>query len=67
MKSKKPIKEKKFVIKFCPNCKSKDVGVMIGGKIGMWECHKCGFRAPGFPEIEVSEEEFLKGLDEEKN
>jgi len=59
-------KSKKFVIKFCSRCESRDVGVVIGGQIGMWECHKCGHRAPGFPEIEISEDEFLKMVEENK-
>ena len=58
--------EKTFNIKICPNCKSRDVGVVIGGQIGMWECHKCKFRTAGFPEMELNEEEFMKFLDEEE-
>jgi ribosomal protein L37AE/L43A len=50
---------KKYVVKSCPKCKSDDIGVAIGGQMGIWECHKCGFRGPSFLEKEMSEEEFL--------
>ena len=58
MKSKK--KENKYLIRSCPKCKSDDVGVSIGGQMGIWECHACGFRGPSFLEQEMSEEEFLE-------
>ena len=57
-------KLKKFVVKLCPNCNSDNVGVAVGGKIGMWECHKCGYHGSVFPEVEVDEEEFLKQFEE---
>ncbi len=58
MKTKKQTKGKKFVVRTCPKCKSKDVGVVLGA-IGIWECHKCKNKGKEFLETEVSEEEFL--------
>ena len=52
-------------MKFWPQCKSRDVGVTIGGQAGKWECKACGFQGPEFPEIEMTEDEFMKYLDEE--
>lgn len=53
-------KAKKFTVRMCPKCKSDDVGVMVGGATGMWECHKCGFQGPSFIEKEMDEDEFLE-------
>lgn len=39
--------------KFCPKCKEDKVVMVAGGKIGMWECVKCGWRSAIFPEKEV--------------
>lgn len=60
MKTKKQTKgkEKKFKVRVCPKCKSRDVGVVIGA-VGLWECRSCKNKGKEFPEIEVSEEEFL--------
>ena len=56
-------KEKKFVLKLCPKCNSDDVGVVIGGQMGMWECRKCGFRGPSLLEKEMNEDEYFEYLD----
>jgi transposase-like protein len=39
-------------IKFCPKCGSKNIKLVIGGKMGMYECKDCGFRGSVFPEAE---------------
>lgn len=62
-------KEKKaFKIRRCPKCNSDDVSVVLGfdegkGK-GEWECKKCKWVGRNVKEDEVSEEEFMKYLDE---
>lgn len=61
---KKSSKEKKFIVRFCPKCKSDNVRVAIGAKVGMWDCGDCGFRGPSFPEKEMNEEEYFNYLDE---
>jgi len=62
-KKEKPAKEKTFKVKLCPKCNSDDVSIAVGGKIGMWECRKCGYRGAGFIEKEMSEEEYFDYLD----
>jgi len=68
LKGEKKPKEKKkgkvFKVRLCPSCNSDDVGVVIGGQIGMWECHKCKHRGSIFPETEMTEDEFMKFLDD---
>ena len=39
-------------IKFCPKCRGTEIQLVIGGKIGLLECKKCGFRSAIFPEKE---------------
>ncbi|MDP2672814.1 MAG: hypothetical protein Q8O84_03310 [Nanoarchaeota archaeon] len=62
---------KTFKIKECPKCKSDDVGVMItgeeckGGKCD-WECRKCKWRGANIIERELTEDEFMKYLDDKK-
>ncbi len=53
-------KQKKFIVRSCPKCKSDNIGIIIGGQMGMWECKDCGFRGPSFLEREMNEEEFLE-------
>ncbi len=66
-KSKGNTKEKKkgktFNIRECPKCASNDVGVVIG-EVGMWECKKCGYKGRDIKEKELTENEFMKYLDE---
>jgi|TARA_Y100000031_G_C8043183_1_gene302662 hypothetical protein len=65
--NKKKIIGKSFKIRRCPKCKSDDVGVLLTGKEGNggeWECHKCKWQGSNIKEDELSEEEFMKYLDE---
>lgn len=70
---------KTFKIKRCPKCSSEDVGVVIGesqkaeplahsskrGQTnGIWECKKCGWKGREVKGKELTEEEFMKYLDE---
>ena len=66
----KGIKTKKkgkrtFNLKRCPKCNSDDVKVIVGfDKKGEWECRKCKWKGEDIKEDELSEEEFMKYLDE---
>lgn len=61
---------KTFKIRKCPKCKSDDVGLVLsnsdseegGGK--EWECHKCNWKGSNVKEKELTEDEFLKYLDD---
>lgn len=63
-------KNKTFRIRECPKCGSDDVGLVLsnsdveegGGK--EWECHKCKWKGNSVDEKELSEEEFMKYLDD---
>jgi len=59
---------KTFKIRQCPKCGSDDVGVVLGkgeGKTSKdWECRKCKWAGTDIQERELSEEEFMKYLDE---
>lgn len=57
------MKEKKFKVKLCPKCKSDDIGLAIGGNVGLWECRKCGYRGVGIIEKEMTENEYFNYLD----
>ncbi len=70
---KKGIKSKKkegktFKIRRCPKCGSDEVSVVLGfdeGKgRGEWECPKCKWTGKNIEEEELSEEDFMKYLDE---
>ncbi len=68
---KKPIAKKEkpaFKIRKCPQCRSDDVRVVLGeeeGKSrGEWECLKCKWTGRNVVMESVSEEEFMKYLDE---
>ncbi len=59
---------KKFKIRKCPKCGSDEVAVVLGfdegkGK-GEWECKKCKWVGKSLNEEDVSEEEFMKYLEE---
>jgi len=56
-------KLKTFKIRTCPKCNSDDVKVVIGEK-GVWECHKCKWKGKDIDEKELTEDEFMKYLDE---
>jgi len=67
-------KEKKegkvFKVRECPKCGSDNVGVVLSGSDsedgggGNWECHKCKWSGSDIIQKELSEEEFMKYLDE---
>lgn len=60
-------KGKKFSIKVCPKCGSREVEVILGGKEGKgskgWGCKKCGWKGKEVDKLELSEDEFMKYLD----
>lgn len=62
-KTKKKGGEKTFSVRVCPECSSDDVGVVIGEK-GLWECHKCKYKGYEIDERELTEDEFMKYLDD---
>ncbi|MBU0957787.1 MAG: hypothetical protein KKF56_03170 [Nanoarchaeota archaeon] len=66
-KSKGITKEKKtgktFNIRRCPECKSDDVVMVVGGN-GLWKCNKCKWEGMETEKEELSEEEFMKYLDD---
>ncbi len=62
-------KEKKsgktFNLRRCPKCDSDEVGVVVGEESkGKWECRKCGWKGSDIKEDELTEDEFMKYLDE---
>jgi len=67
-KPEKKAKEKGFKIRRCPKCSSNKVNVLLTGEEGKsakeWECKKCGWKGKNIDEEELSEEEFMKYLDE---
>ena len=71
-KTKGIVSEKKtgktFKIRGCPECGSDDVGVLLVGEEGKakgeWECHKCGWKGSEVVLKELTEDEFMKYLDD---
>ena len=68
-KSKGVVKKQKsgktFKIRLCPKCGSDNIGVVVGKeKSGEWECRKCKWTGGRPEEKELSEDEFMKYLDE---
>ena len=67
---KKKIEEKTFRIRECPKCGSDDVGVVLSGSDSEdgggkeWECHKCKWKGRDVEEKELTEDEFMKYLDD---
>lgn len=61
---------KTFKIRECPKCHSDEVGLVLsnsdaeegGGK--EWECRKCKWKGADIDEKELTEDEFMKYLDE---
>jgi len=64
LKSKKKF-GKTFKLKRCQKCGSDEVSVVVGQeKRGEWECRKCDWIGKNIKKDELSEEEFMKYLDE---
>jgi len=67
IKSKKK-EGKTFKIKKCPKCESDKIHVMLIGEEGKsakeWECKKCKWHGREVDEQELTEEQFMKYLDE---
>ncbi|VVB83762.1 Uncharacterised protein [uncultured archaeon] len=65
--SKKKSDEKTFKIRKCPKCKSDNVAVVLTGEEGKgareWECKKCKWTGKNIQEEELTEDEFIKYLD----
>jgi len=61
-------KGKTFKVRECPKCSSDDVGVLLGNdegkRTGEWECHKCKWTGKDILEKELSDEEFIKRMEE---
>jgi len=65
-------KEKKtgktFNIRECPKCSSDDVEIVLGGVEGKgskgWKCGKCNWQGSEVIEKELTEDEFMKYLDD---
>jgi hypothetical protein len=61
---------KTFKLRRCPKCESDEVGVVISGSDSEtgggkeWECRKCKWKGKDIKEDELSEDEFMKYLDE---
>ncbi len=59
---------KTFRLRRCPKCNSDEVTVVLVGEEGKskgeWECKKCGWVGADVKEDELTEEEFMKYLDE---
>jgi len=60
--------EKTFKIKVCPKCKSSEVHIVLTGEenksVKEWECNKCKWKGTNIQEKELTEEEFMKYLDD---
>jgi ribosomal protein L37AE/L43A len=55
--------DKIFKVRECPECGSDDVGIAMG-EIGVWKCNKCDYKGKDIQEKELTEDEFMKYLDE---
>jgi len=59
---------KTFNIRECPKCGSDDVGVSLVGEEGKakgeWECNKCEWKGSDVVLKELTEDEFMKYLDD---
>ncbi len=56
-------KEKTFKVRRCPKCNSDKIQVKMG-EIGVWECSECGWAGKEVKEDELTEDEFMKYLDD---
>ena len=61
-------KQKTFKLRRCPKCNSDKVGVVLNGEegkaTGEWDCKKCGWKGRDVKEEHLTEDEFMKYLDE---
>jgi hypothetical protein len=61
-------KEKTFKVRLCPKCKSDEVKIVLGKEEGKradeWECNKCKWTGKNVDEKELTEEQFMKYLDD---
>ncbi len=59
---------KTFKLRRCPECNSDEVSVILIGEEGKsngeWECKKCNWSGSDVKEDELTEDEFMKYLDE---
>jgi hypothetical protein len=68
--AKKKTGEKTFKVRKCPNCGSYDVNVVLSGSDAEegggkeWECKKCKWHGKNIEEEELTEDQFMKYLDE---
>jgi hypothetical protein len=66
--SKKKENGKTFKVRKCPKCGSDNVNVVLTGEEGKgtkeWECRKCKWVGKDIKESELTEDEFMKYLDE---
>jgi len=59
-----------FKVRRCPKCDSDEVGVVLSGSDAEegggkeWECRKCGWKGSDIKKEELTEDEFMKYLDE---
>ena len=54
---------KTFNVRRCPKCNDDNVEVVVG-KVGVWECKKCKWNGEDIKKEELTEDEFMKYLDE---
>ena len=54
---------KTFKVRRCPKCNSDEVKV-VEGEIGIWRCDKCKWKGENVEKEELTEDEFMKYLDE---
>jgi hypothetical protein len=80
-KKKSTKEEKVFKLRICPKCGSDDVQIVLsnldsedvededsisdGKEVGEWECKKCKWHGKNVKEEELTEDEFMKYLDEQ--
>lgn len=59
---------KTFKLRVCPKCGSDEIHVVLNGEegkgAGEWECQKCGWTGKDVKEKELTEDEFMKYLDD---
>jgi len=57
--------KKAFTLKLCPKCESEKMQVILyENKKTKWECKKCGWSGTQIKEKNLTEDEFMKYLDE---